>query len=157
MNVISRQVLLSKDPNQAWRLPALWSKAEHFGEAAASRHWARTSSLIVNAHDAVFLYSAHRLDGYHSFAHNLYTRLTVISSTNDRRVRDLSAMRFLKIDSHGELILTTDEASPPAAYAILSHTWGADDDEVTLDDIEKKAGRNKTGYTKLWFCANQAK
>ena len=66
-------------------------------------------------------------------------------------------MRLLKVDSHGGLVLTKDEATPPAAYAILSHTWGADDDEVTFDDIEKKTGKNKVGYKKLRFCANQAK
>ncbi|RAR10491.1 adenine phosphoribosyltransferase [Stemphylium lycopersici] len=45
---------------------------------------------------------------------------------------------------------------PP--YAILSHTWGADDDEVTFKDIYKKKGKGKTkpGYAKLKFCAAQA-
>jgi hypothetical protein len=66
-------------------------------------------------------------------------------------------MRLLTFDAQGDLILTKDEPTAPAAYAILSHTWGADDDEVTFDDIEKKTGRNKAGYAKLWFCANQAK
>lgn len=66
-------------------------------------------------------------------------------------------MRLLKIDSHGELILTKGEATPPGPYAILSHTWGPDVEEVTFDDIEKKTGKNKAGYAKLWFCANQAK
>lgn len=46
---------------------------------------------------------------------------------------------------------------PP--YAILSHTWGADDDEVTFKDIYKKKGKgkDKPGYAKLRFCAAQAK
>lgn len=65
-------------------------------------------------------------------------------------------MRLLEIDSNGELGLTKD-VTPLASYAILSHTWGADDDEVTFDDVEKKTGYSKAGYAKLWFCANQAK
>jgi len=62
-------------------------------------------------------------------------------------------MRLLQRDSHGELLLTKDVITPPAAYAILSHTWGADDDEVTFDDLEKKTGKNKAGYAELRFCA----
>ena len=65
-------------------------------------------------------------------------------------------MRLLTIDPNGELTLTKD-GTPPASYAILSHTWGPDDDdEVTFDDLQNKTGTNKTGYAKLWFCANQA-
>lgn len=66
-------------------------------------------------------------------------------------------MRFLQWDSYDELTLTKDVTTPPASYAILSHTWGADDDEVTFNDIEQKIGKNKAGYAKLWFCANQAR
>jgi hypothetical protein len=65
-------------------------------------------------------------------------------------------MSLLQRDSHGELLLTKDVITPPAVYAILSHTWGADDDEVTFDDLEKKTGKNKAGYAKLRFCAGQA-
>ena len=42
-------------------------------------------------------------------------------------------------------------------YAILSHTWGlGEDDEVTYDDIVRKAGKSKPGYQKLRFCGDQA-
>ncbi|KAF7571097.1 HET domain containing protein [Pyrenophora tritici-repentis] len=41
-------------------------------------------------------------------------------------------------------------------YAILSHTWGEDKDEVTFDDITKGTGTTKIGYRKLQFCAEQA-
>ncbi|KAI4618937.1 hypothetical protein J4E83_005888 [Alternaria metachromatica] len=43
-------------------------------------------------------------------------------------------------------------------YAILSHTWGADEDEVTFKDIYKGKGKGKKkpGYAKLQFCAAQA-
>jgi hypothetical protein len=66
-------------------------------------------------------------------------------------------MRLLQVGSNGELMLTKDAATPPGPYAILSHTWTADDDEVTFDDLENKTGAEKIGYTKLWFCANQAR
>ena len=65
-------------------------------------------------------------------------------------------MRFLTIDPYGELTLTKDLTWPPDSNAILSHTWGADDDEVTFDDLEKKTGLNKAGYAKPWFSAKQA-
>ncbi|KAF1968393.1 HET-domain-containing protein [Bimuria novae-zelandiae CBS 107.79] len=43
-------------------------------------------------------------------------------------------------------------------YVIFSHTWGADDQEVTFKDIVENsiAARNKAGYAKLLFCAKQA-
>jgi hypothetical protein len=46
--------------------------------------------------------------------------------------------------------------TPP--YAILSHTWGEDHEEVTFKDIYKGKGKGKTklGYKKLRFCAKQA-
>ncbi|KAF2193440.1 TPR-like protein [Zopfia rhizophila CBS 207.26] len=43
---------------------------------------------------------------------------------------------------------------PP--YAILSHTWGADHDEVTFKDIVENTGQSKAGYKKLRFCGKQA-
>ncbi|OAG15485.1 HET-domain-containing protein [Alternaria alternata] len=41
-------------------------------------------------------------------------------------------------------------------YAILSHTWGHSDDEVTYQDLQNDTTRNKKGYNKLIFCGNQA-
>lgn len=41
-------------------------------------------------------------------------------------------------------------------YAILSHTWGTDDQELTFRDIAEGAGKDKDGYKKLEFCAGQA-
>ncbi|KAF7506372.1 hypothetical protein GJ744_011838 [Endocarpon pusillum] len=66
-------------------------------------------------------------------------------------------MRFLKIGPHSELTLSKDLRTPPGPYAILSHTWGAEDDEVNFDDFEKEAGQEKAGYIKLRFCAEQAR
>lgn len=44
---------------------------------------------------------------------------------------------------------------PP--YAILSHTWGEDHDEVTLEDLKYDSNRTKKGYEKLRFCAIRAR
>jgi hypothetical protein len=66
-------------------------------------------------------------------------------------------MRFLKVDRHGELNMTNEFIEPPGPYAILSHRWGADDDEITFDNWEKSSSRGKPGYAKLSFCADQAR
>ena len=67
-------------------------------------------------------------------------------------------MRLLKCDPGGDFSLTKDLIDVIPAYAILSHTWGADEDEVNFDDLEKRRAENKIkGYTKLQFCREQAK
>ncbi|KAK3359697.1 beta transducin-like protein HET-E2C [Lasiosphaeria hispida] len=64
-------------------------------------------------------------------------------------------MRLLERDNTGEVRLTEDlpdNKIPP--YAILSHTWG--DGEVLFRDLMGGAGKNKTGYSKIQFCGDQA-
>jgi hypothetical protein len=65
-------------------------------------------------------------------------------------------MRLLNYDEHGELNIVRfyDTATPP--YAILSHTWGADADEVTFADLVTGNGKAKRGYEKIRFCGQQA-
>ncbi|KAK6605156.1 Vegetative incompatibility protein HET-E-1-like protein 15 [Botrytis cinerea] len=46
-------------------------------------------------------------------------------------------------------------SNPP--YAILSHTWGPNDEEVTFEDIVNGTGKVKPGYEKIRFCGEQAK
>jgi len=41
-------------------------------------------------------------------------------------------------------------------YAILSHTWGRDTEEVDFEDMMAGSGRNKTGYNKIEFCGERA-
>jgi hypothetical protein len=41
-------------------------------------------------------------------------------------------------------------------YAILSHTWRADGDEVTFKDLVEGTGKDKAGYSKIRFCGEQA-
>jgi Heterokaryon incompatibility protein (HET) len=66
-------------------------------------------------------------------------------------------MRLLKVGRCGELSLTEDFVHNIPPYAILSHTWGADKDEVTFDDLVKGLGKSKHGYTKMEFCGKQAR
>ena len=66
-------------------------------------------------------------------------------------------MRLLKLNSHGGFNLETFSATAIPAYAILSHTWGRADEEVTFKDLIDGTGGNKQGYQKLQFCGNQAK
>ena len=57
-------------------------------------------------------------------------------------------------DGSFQLVYRVDKQIPP--YAILSHTWGADKDEVTFEDLTKGTGTTKAGYRKINFCAKQA-
>lgn len=66
-------------------------------------------------------------------------------------------MRLLQFDSLGTLSLTKDFEDRLPAYAILSHTWGHDQDEVHFDDLKHESFKNKPGYHKIRFCGEQAK
>ena len=66
-------------------------------------------------------------------------------------------MRLLKVGPRGELSLTEDFDRDIAPYAILSHTWGADKDEVTFHDIANGLGKSKHGYDEMEFCGGQAR
>jgi hypothetical protein len=65
-------------------------------------------------------------------------------------------MRLLQRNDGGNYSLTEFIGDAIPRYAILSHTWVADHDEVTLADLEKGTGSSKAGYRKLQFCADQA-
>ena len=66
-------------------------------------------------------------------------------------------MCLLKFGSRGELSLTKDLIEDIPSYAILSHTWGADDEEVTFNDLKDRSGKSKAGYAKIQFCGEQAR
>jgi hypothetical protein len=66
-------------------------------------------------------------------------------------------MRLLKLDDDGNVVLDTFSGSTIPPYAILSHTWGSDNEEPTFKDIADGTGSNRAGYQKLYFCGNQAK
>lgn len=65
-------------------------------------------------------------------------------------------MRLLRRNDTGDFSLTQfpEDAIPP--YAILSHTWGADSEEVTFDDLTNGTGKDKPGYKKIQLCGEQA-
>jgi len=71
-------------------------------------------------------------------------------------------MRLLKLEDNGEFSLTknitypTTPRTPSTPYAILSHTWGEDDEEVNFGDLKDGSRKTKDGYKKLWFCGEQA-
>jgi hypothetical protein len=67
-------------------------------------------------------------------------------------------MRLLEYNNDGELSLTEDFIGGEIPeYAILSHTWGADIEEVTYRDVIDGTGKNKVGYKKIRFCGEQAR
>jgi hypothetical protein len=66
-------------------------------------------------------------------------------------------MRLLQINGDGDLSLVEYFGSDIPRYAILSHTWGADDDEISFKDVKKNRARSKpSGYHKVRFCGEQA-
>ncbi|KAH8590736.1 heterokaryon incompatibility protein-domain-containing protein [Bisporella sp. PMI_857] len=66
-------------------------------------------------------------------------------------------MRLLQLGPGDELTLTEDLKCDLPPYAILSHTWGGEDDEVNFQEIIEKTGKNKPGYQKVVFCGKQAR
>jgi hypothetical protein len=67
-------------------------------------------------------------------------------------------MRLLTYGERGELSFTEDlvgkDVIPP--YAILSHRWGEDAEEVTFEDLAKNSSKDKPGYRKIQLCGKQA-
>lgn len=66
-------------------------------------------------------------------------------------------MRLLLCSETGKFALQSfsdDDQIPP--YAILSHTWGLDNEEVSFEDMENNTGEDKPGYEKIRFCGEQA-
>jgi hypothetical protein len=68
-------------------------------------------------------------------------------------------MRLLRLrddseDSEFSLVESFGKNIP--RYAVLSHTWGADNEEVTFKDLVGGAGKTKAGYSKIRFCGKQA-
>jgi TolA-binding protein len=66
-------------------------------------------------------------------------------------------MHLLQLDDGPSFSLADFAEDEVPRYAILSHTWGHDSEEVTYQDIVGGTGNGKIGYDKLRFCAVQAK
>ena len=67
-------------------------------------------------------------------------------------------MRLLRDDGNGNTSLVEYDDGKIPPYAILSHTWGPDGQEVTFKDLVEGAGtgRNKVGFEKIKFCRERA-
>ena len=65
-------------------------------------------------------------------------------------------MKYNNID---EFSLTEDLINEDMIprYAILSHMWGADTEEVSFKDMMDGTGMRKPGYDKIRFCEEQAR
>ncbi|KAJ8115727.1 hypothetical protein OPT61_g2688 [Boeremia exigua] len=66
-------------------------------------------------------------------------------------------MRLLQYSESEELSIHSFNDGDIPPYAILSHTWGTDADEVTFADLETGVGKTKPGYNKIRFCGDQAR
>ncbi|KAH9205461.1 heterokaryon incompatibility protein-domain-containing protein [Leptodontidium sp. 2 PMI_412] len=66
-------------------------------------------------------------------------------------------MRLLQYNDDGKFTFTEYLATDVPKYAILSHTWGLDGDEVTYKDLVDGVWEGKAGFRKLTLCAKQAK
>jgi hypothetical protein len=60
-------------------------------------------------------------------------------------------MRLLKWKSDNDFSLTRDFIHDIPLYAILSHTWGADTEEITFEDLTDSISKNKVSYNKIRF------
>jgi hypothetical protein len=65
-------------------------------------------------------------------------------------------MRLLQRRNDQEFSLAEFSGDNIPRYAILSHTWGADNEEVTFKDLMESSGTSKVGYRKIRFCGEQA-
>ncbi|UKZ53151.1 hypothetical protein TrVGV298_006943 [Trichoderma virens] len=65
-------------------------------------------------------------------------------------------MRLLDCDNDRFQLIKAPAGNIPR-YAILSHTWDSDTQEVTFRDLVDGTGIEKTGYDKIRFCAAQAR
>ncbi|KAH7075069.1 heterokaryon incompatibility protein-domain-containing protein [Paraphoma chrysanthemicola] len=65
-------------------------------------------------------------------------------------------MRLLQLKDNDEIHLVEFIGDQIPPYAILSHTWGSNDSEVSYKDIVEGVGKNKAGYKKIISCGRRA-
>ena len=65
-------------------------------------------------------------------------------------------MRLLTVSNNGELSLVERVGGDIPPYAILSHTWGADNEEISYKDLVDGRYKEKKSFLKLDFCRRQA-
>ncbi|KAH7077543.1 heterokaryon incompatibility protein-domain-containing protein [Paraphoma chrysanthemicola] len=72
-------------------------------------------------------------------------------------------MHLLHYDGAGGFSLATFHGNEIPPYAILSHTWGRDDEEVSFQELQRYRGSDQSalehrpGYANIRLCARQAK
>jgi hypothetical protein len=66
-------------------------------------------------------------------------------------------MRLLRIEEDGSVSLDEYAEEDQPRYAILSHRWGQNHQEVTFKDMVDNTGRDKKGFEKIRACGEQAK
>ncbi|KAH7354734.1 heterokaryon incompatibility protein-domain-containing protein [Rhexocercosporidium sp. MPI-PUGE-AT-0058] len=65
-------------------------------------------------------------------------------------------MRLLRLQDGGKFSLEEFQRKDIPRYAVLSHTWGMDHEELTFKDLMDGTGTAKAGYKKIQFCTTQA-
>ncbi|KAI1756638.1 heterokaryon incompatibility protein-domain-containing protein [Xylaria castorea] len=65
-------------------------------------------------------------------------------------------MRLLKIEDFSLTKVYVNGDNDIPSYAILSHTWGDEEDEISMTDIKKNRYRTKAAYLKLKACSFHA-
>jgi hypothetical protein len=65
-------------------------------------------------------------------------------------------MRLLRIEVGGNVSLVERVGNSIPRYAILSHTWGEDNEEFNFNDVTNDTGKQKPGFRKIQFCGEQA-
>lgn len=69
----------------------------------------------------------------------------------------MTNMRLLQLQKDGQIVLKYFSEHDVPPYAILSHKWEEDnEEEVTFQNMTDKVGKDKVGYRKIRFCAEQA-
>jgi hypothetical protein len=58
-------------------------------------------------------------------------------------------MRLLKREPNGGFSLNDFSSDSDPCYAILSHTWGPDHEEVSYRDLMEGTYKTKLGYRRL--------
>ncbi|KAH8714841.1 hypothetical protein GQ44DRAFT_811139, partial [Phaeosphaeriaceae sp. PMI808] len=67
----------------------------------------------------------------------------------------LLIMRLLKRNKNDDGYYLTEFITDIPNYAILSHTWGADNEEVTLKDLSQGTFSQREGYKKSSFAGTK--
>ena len=67
-------------------------------------------------------------------------------------------MHLVERNDAGEFSLIKDFVSDSIlSYAILSHTWGLDSEEIIFEELIDGTGKDKCDYMKIWFCEEQVR